>query len=63
MPFKYLNIAYRKAAEGAFFRVCSDRKRGNGFQLREDRFRLDIPKKFFAQWVVKHWNKLPGVVD
>ncbi|GAB0178199.1 hypothetical protein GRJ2_000285200 [Grus japonensis] len=62
--FRYLKEACRKAGEGLSIRECSDGTRGNGFKLKEGRFRLDIRKKFFTARVVRHWNTLPReVVD
>ncbi|KFQ76634.1 hypothetical protein N337_03777, partial [Phoenicopterus ruber ruber] len=62
--FQYLKGTYKKAGEGLWTRACSDRTRGNGFKLKEGRFRLDLRKKFFTLRVVRYWNRLPGeVVD
>jgi len=62
--FQYLKRAYKKDEEELFRRALKDRTRGNGFILKECRFRLDIRKKFFTMRVVRQWNRLPReVVD
>jgi len=44
--FQYLNGAYRRDRDKLFIRACSNRTRGNGFKLKEGRFRLDRRKTF-----------------
>ena len=62
--FQHLKGAYKQEGERLFTRVDSDRARGNGFKVRQGRFRLDIRRKFFTQRVVMHCNRLPReVVD
>jgi len=43
--FQYLKRAYRKDGDWLLSGACCDRTRGNGFKLKEGRFRLDI--RFF----------------
>ncbi|GAB0188688.1 E3 ubiquitin-protein ligase MARCHF1 [Grus japonensis] len=57
VAFQYLTGANKKAGEGLFIRECSDRTRGNGFKLKEGRFRSDVRKKFFT---VRVNDKSPG---
>ena len=64
VAFQYLKGAYKQKGERLFTRMDSDRTRGTGFKLRQERCRLDIRRTFFTQRVVTHGNRLPKeVVD
>ena len=54
MAFQYLKGAYKQEGEWLFIWVGSDRTGGNGFKLRQGRFRLEIRRQFFTKRVVTH---------
>jgi len=60
--FKYLKGDYRKRGVGLFSLVTGDSMRGNGLELHQGRFRLDIRKNSFTDSIVKYWNRLPKEV-
>ena len=57
--FQYLKEAYKQEGSKLFERVDNSRTRGNGFKLKEGRFRLDVRGKFFTKRVVRCWNRVP----
>ena len=56
--FQFLKGAYKQEGSQLFEKIDNSRTRGNGFKLKEGRFRLDVRGKFFMR-VVRCWNRLP----
>jgi len=62
--FQYLKGYYKKEGNQLFTQINTDRTRGNGFKLKQGRFRLNEKEKFFTERVGRCWYRLPRkVVD
>jgi len=51
--FQFLKGAYKQEGSQLFEKIDNSRTRGNGFKLKEGRFRLDVRGKFFSMRVVR----------
>lgn len=49
---QHLQGAYKRAGEEFFLPSMEYRTRGNGFKLKENRFRLDVRKRLFIVRVI-----------
>lgn len=59
MTFQYLKGDYKQEGNEHFTQVDSNRTRGNGFQLKEGKFRLVVGGRFLLS-EVRCWSRLPG---
>jgi len=49
VSFQYLKGTYKQEGDGLFIQSDIDRTRGNGFNLKERRFKLDVRRKFLCR--------------
>ena len=55
VAFRYLKGAYNQGGDRLFKLPDSDRRKGDGFELKEGKFRLDVKRKeLFTQRMVRH---------
>ena len=54
VALQYPKGGYKKEGNKCFSKACCNTARGNGFKLKEGRFKLHVRKKFFTIMVVKH---------
>jgi len=62
VAFQYLKVSCKKNKSKLFSRACSNRTKGDGFELKEGRFKLDIRNEFFMMRVMKLQNRFPREV-
>lgn len=62
VAFLYLKGTYKKDGGRPFSRACCNQVRGHGFRLKVGSLRLDIRKKVFTKWVVRHRKRFPREV-
>ncbi|KAK4829749.1 hypothetical protein QYF61_006458 [Mycteria americana] len=58
--FQYLKGSYKEDGGSLFTRNHIEKTKNNGYKLHQERFHLDIRKKFFTVRTIIHCNNLPG---